>query len=233
MFQENHSGFLTRFASPYIMRLLKRGGLDYGVRLMKRNEGIPEELSGINMIKRGYNNEEEGGDYGIRMMKRNQELNNQRSSNIVLWSTGDLFSIEEMPKRGGEDPDEYEMMRRIREPYGVRMMKREEEGTRVIKKESEPYGFRLMKRPAVEENIDDDEMTKIKKESQMPYGIRMMKRDSSSGEGSRIIKKENEGYGLRLMKRESAGYGIRMMRRGVRGGYGIRMMKAKLDDERL
>ena len=60
MFQENHSGFLTRFASPYIMRLLKRGGLDYGVRLMKRNEGIPEELSGINMIKRGYNNEEGG-----------------------------------------------------------------------------------------------------------------------------------------------------------------------------
>ena len=231
--QENHSGYPIKFASPYIMRLLKRGGLDYGVRLMKRdNEGLgEEEMSGVQMIKRGANEEEANGDYGIRIMrKRIPEVNEQRSSKIILWR-GEPYSIE-MPKQGGEDPDEYEVRRRRMDPYGVRLMKRAEDSARIIKKESEPYGFRLMKRAAGEEDMEDDDGTRIiKKESQLPYGIRMMKRDSGEEGTTRIIKKENEGYGLRLMKRESAGYGIRMMRRGERGGYGIRMMKAKLDED--
>ena len=104
--QEIHSGYPTRFASPYIMRLLKRGGLDYGVRLMKRdNEGLgEEEMSGVQMIKRGANEEEANGDYGIRIMrKRIPEVNEQRSSKIILWR-GEPYSIE-MPKIGGEDVD--------------------------------------------------------------------------------------------------------------------------------
>ena len=233
--QENHSGFPKRFASPYIMRLLKRGGLDYGVRLMKRDDGgLEEEMAVVKLMKREANEEEANGDYGIRIMKKRvPELNDQTSSKIILWR-GEPYSIE-MSKQGAEDPDEYEtgMMRRRREPYGIQMMKRAEESSRIIKKESEPYGFRLMKRGDNEEDLDDDGSRIIKKEGQLPYGIRMMKRDPSPGaEGStRIIKKENEGYGLRLMKRENAGYGIRMMRRGERAGYGIRMMKAKLGDD--
>ena len=222
------------------MRLLKRGGLDYGVRLMKR-EGLADEMSGVRMVKREASEAEEeaNGDYGIRMMKK--RVPEQRSSRIILWR-GEPYSIE-MPMQGIEDPDEYErgmvVRRRRRELYGVRMMKRgaAEDSDRIIKKESEPYGFRLMKRASGgEDNLDEDGSRIIKKEDQLPYGIRMMKRDPSSGSvdagTTRIIKKENEGYGLRLMKRsESAGYGIRMMRRGERGGYGIRMMKAKLEDD--
>ena len=60
--QENHSGYPTRFASPYIMRLLKRGGVDYEVRLMKRGGG---GLAVVEMVKRGENEEEAGRDYGI------------------------------------------------------------------------------------------------------------------------------------------------------------------------
>merc|ERR1712037_1008184 len=255
--QEIHSGYPTRFASPYIMRLLKRGGVDYEVRLMKRDGG---GLAVVEMVKRGENEEEANGEYGIRMMKKRiAELNDQK---IFLWR-GKPYSIE-MPKQGGVDAEAYEigMMRRRREPYGVRMMKRAEDSGKIIKKESEPYGFRLMKRADNEEDLDDDGIRIIKKEGQpygirmmkranneedldddgtriikkegQPYGIRMMKRESSSGKAdgsTRIIKKENEAYGLRLIKRENAGYGIRMMRRGERAGYGIRMMKAKLGDD--
>ena len=122
--QEKHSGYPTRFASPYIMRLLKRGGLNHGVRSMKRdNEGL-----------------EANGGHGIGIIKKKMpEVNDQRSSKIILWR-GEPYFIE-MPKQGGEDTDEYEtgmvMIRRNKkDPYGVGMMKRAEDSARIIKKES-------------------------------------------------------------------------------------------------
>ena len=151
---------------------------------MKRDGG---GLAVVEMVKRGENEEEAGRDYGIRMMKKRiAELNDQK---IFLWR-GEPYSIE-MPKQGGEDAEEYErrMMRRRREPYGVRMMKRAEDSGKIIKKESEPYGFRLMKRS------DDDGSRIIKKEDQLPYGIGMMKRESWGSEGQTTRRKSLMGCG--------------------------------------
>ena len=207
---------------------------------MKREgEGLIEALPGAQLVKRAADIEEENRDYDIRLMKRIPNSDNP----ILSWRPRSYTMEWNGLNTRVVDPEEFAMdifQKRGRNLYGIRMMKRgweeQEDGTRIIKKESEPYGIRMMKRSQLEEPLND-EISRMEKKS-IPYGVRMMKRDSAS---TRIIKKENEGYGLRLMKRENdgygfrlmkrAGYGIRMMRRGERGGYGIRMMKARLRDE--